>query len=115
MNPQPRNAIRKGVRTQSVYDSRDSGLGIRDSGVHGSGFAVTERIGSRSRQAPGKSVEHLTNSSGEIANGRDLIDRRKLQACCKFELRLAFGLRTQGHDDVMVIGIRSVAIALSDV
>ena len=38
------------------------------------------RTGSWSRQAPGKSVEHLADASGEIANGGDLVDRRKSQA-----------------------------------
>ena len=60
-------------------------------------------------------MEHLADASGEIANGHDFLNRRKLQACCKFELGLAFGLRTQGHDDVMPIGIRSVPMPLGDV
>ena len=91
--------------------NRDSGFGTRDSTVR----AFTVRTGSRARQASSESVEHLTDSACEIANGRDFFSGRKFHSRCQFELRFASGLRSESHDDVVPVCICPVLVSLSDV
>jgi hypothetical protein len=60
-------------------------------------------------------VEHAAQAPRKLDCGDDLFLWGHRQASCELELRLAFGLRTQRHDDEVPIGTRAVLMSFSDV
>src|SRR5688572_30791314 len=104
-----------GTRCRIQPGIRDSESGTRPKGLRDGEPPSARPILPVSREAAREPVEHPAQAPRDLDRRDDLVLRGHCQASCELELRLAFGLRTQRHDDEMSIRTRAVLMSFSDV